>query len=484
MTFPKLLEVALVGTLRQEPPAGLVAHEQLSAENRLLRGASYEGMRRLAGRPPERVEDAVSIEPAPPEVLAEVPPATEVRLHEILDEGPTAGLIREWLQLAVARKLRVPPLSLSDLLDYARTETDADLHDLIAQVGGERMAWLAGLNPDWQFAAYADPEQQFARGSRDERAVALRRIRRQDAGRGRALLQDLWPAERGDARPKLLDALTIGLSDADEPFLDQAVRDPRKEVRQTALRLIRRIPNSRFGQRWVERARQVISLKQGRLGWARLEVHAPAQMDPEWVADGLDPLRPKGMGVTAWLLQQIMALTPPSIWPRAALGAIDHTDWPKLLRVGLAQAAEAYADGEWCEALLVLWSSTTEHREQLGLSHTGLFATLDPARAEAVLRRMMEQNTALAGSLVGARTDPWSESFSRFLVQQLPRLLEDRQNSVVGLLLESEARLDPRVLPDLERLVDAQIESIGARSALDRLVRRLDYRAAMHKEFK
>jgi hypothetical protein len=69
-------------------------------------------------------------------------------------------------------------------------------------------------------------------------------------------------------------------------------------------------------------------------------------------------------------------------------------------------------------------------------------------------------------------------------VQQLPRLLEDRQNSVVGLLLESEARLDPRVLPDLERLVDAQIESIGARSALDRLVRRLDYRAAMHKEFK
>jgi hypothetical protein len=64
-------------------------------------------------------------------------------------------------------------------------------------------------------------------------------------------------------------------------------------------------------------------------------------------------------------------------------------------------------------------------------------------------------------------------------------LLEQRQNAIVGLRFQNEAslRLDPRVLPDLERLLDAEIESIGARLALDRLVRTLDYRAAMHKEF-
>src|SRR5205807_1893484 len=129
-------------------------------------------------------------------------------------------------------------------------------------------------------------------------------------------------------------------------------------VRQTALRLIRRIPNSRFGRRWVERARQVIQLEQDFLGRARFEIHEPAEMDPEWVADGLDPLPAKGTGATAWLLHQVMALTPPSIWPRTALGAIDHTDWPKPLLAGLAQAAEAYADGEWCEALLMFSSST------------------------------------------------------------------------------------------------------------------------------
>ena len=88
------------------------------------------------------------------------------------------------------------------------------------------------------------------------------------------------------------------------------------------------------------------------------------------------------------------------------------------------------------------------------------------------------------GSLLGARADPWSEGFSRFVLQQLPGLLGQRQ-SAVGLQFEDEAalRLDPRVLPDLEGLLDADVESIWARSALDQLLRTLDYRAAMHKEF-
>jgi hypothetical protein len=201
MSFPRLLEVALAGTLRQEPPEMITDHESASAETRLLRGASYEGLRRLAGRPLETPDVAVRVEPAPLDTVPEIPPAAAIRLREILDESGQASL-DEWLSLAAERHMRVPALSIPDLLEYVRIERDADLDDLLAQVGGERLAWVARLNPDWQFAAYADPEQQLALGPPHERVNALRRIRRQDPHRGRALVQDLWPSEPGYTRPK------------------------------------------------------------------------------------------------------------------------------------------------------------------------------------------------------------------------------------------------------------------------------------------
>src|SRR5690348_8859098 len=98
MSFPKLLEVALTGTLRQEPPAAFESDTLLSAESRVLRGASYEGVRRLAGRAVERIHEHVPTEPARPEVLAEVPAAAAARLPEILETWPQ--LLPEWLHLA------------------------------------------------------------------------------------------------------------------------------------------------------------------------------------------------------------------------------------------------------------------------------------------------------------------------------------------------------------------------------------------------
>ena len=188
------------------------------------------------------------------------------------------------------------------------------------------------------------------------------------------------------------------------------------------------------------------------------------------------------MGATAWVLQQILALTPPTIWPPAvALGAIDHTDWPKLLLAGLAQAAEAYRDSEWCAELLVLWAWTTERQGQLPVDPAALFAALDPARAEAVLRRILEHDPALVGSLICARTEQWSEDFSRYIIGQLPALLAKQSNSL-STFLDTAFRLDPRVLPDAERLLKTTAEEIWS-PTLMWLVRTLESRAAMRKEF-
>ena len=54
-----------------------------------------------------------------------------------------------------------------------------------------------------------------------------------------------------------------------------------------------------------------------------VSVREPEELDPAWVADGLDPHPPKGVGRTAWVLQQVMALGPPEIWPTSLPGALE-----------------------------------------------------------------------------------------------------------------------------------------------------------------
>ena len=477
MSFSELLEAALAGTSRQDPPA-VVPTVDTSAENRLLRGASYEGLRRLAGRPLERAVVRTPLASAEAETQPEVPPPAASRLFEILDLRPE--LLPEWLRLVVERGLRAPHLSLPDLLENARTADD-DIRDLIVAAGGRRLPWLARLNPDWQFAAWPDPDEGFASAGRDDRPRALRRIRHQNAARGRALLLNAWSAERGESRASLLDALSTGLSADDEPLLWSAISDSRKEVRETALHLIRRIPGSGFSVRWTERARQVFTVDSGSPQAPRLHINEPTAADSAWLADGLDPLPPKGIGMAAWLLQQVLAFTPPSIWPTSMIAAIRHTDWYGPLLAGLGQAADAYADDDWCGELLVLRART---KEALPLDAPALFAALQPHQAESVLRRLIELGPAAIAGLPDARSDPWSEDFSRFLVLRLPRLIARWQYSALPLLQAAHFRLEPRVLPELEGLLEAELQlQLGwARPSLDRLAETLEYRHAMRTE--
>jgi hypothetical protein len=480
VSFPRLLEAALAGTLRQDPPDVLPGRPGLAAEARLLQGASFEGLRRLAGRPLERVEGLATSEPAPPEVRAEIGGRATARLGELLEWR--RDLLPEWFELVAARNLRLPHVVLPDVLEYGRGVRDRE-RELLLAVGGTRLAWLARQHPDWQFAAYADPAEQFAVGGPDERVSGLRRVRRQDPARGRELLQEAWAAERGEQRAKLLEALEVGLSLADEALLELAIRDARSDVRLAALRLIRRIPASRFGDRWAERARRVFQFKRDLLGRTKLFIREPVAAEAEWLADGLDARPPKDMGATGWLLQQIVALTPPSIWPASAVEAFQHSEFAKPLVAGLGQAAEGYADARWCAQLIVVHAEVKSREDALPLNASALYRALDPAGAEAVLRRLLDlEPGATAGLFNGWRTEQWSADFSRYLIAHLPVILRRWQYSSEALLGEAPYRLDPCVLPEAEALLDGALEPPFIRPDVERLVHLLDIRRAMREE--
>jgi hypothetical protein len=478
MSFGALLDAALAGTVRQLPPSVLADSTQLPPEARLLRSATYEGLRRLAGRRLDRqADDLQLLDPCPPETRPEVPAAAAARLAEILTDRPE--VLTEWLTLAVAHGARVPHALLPDLLDYAALSA-AHVEDLVIQVGGERLGWLAALNDDsdWQFAAACDPEERLALGTRAQRAHALRIIRRQDPRRGRALLIQALATESGESRAVLLATLRDGLAQDDEPILEEALRDARKEARQIAVRLIRAIPDSRFGQRWSARVRQVIELR-----GARLHIRAPADAEADWIEDGLDPRPPKNTGKTAWLLEQLMALAPPGLWPTSALGAFESSDWAQPLIGGLADAALAYQHTEWRQQLVVAWAKVGVRGPLRAIRATELLEALDPLPAEATLRRVLESAPGAIPQLASAWVHQWTADFSRYFIARLANALPAWEWSARAPLESASVRLDPRVLPEAERVLNAQPEGAWVRSSLERLIQMLEFRQALRSEF-
>jgi len=435
VTFPELLDAALTGTQNHVPPGDAA----FPPERRLLHSASIDGVRWLAGRPLEDPDLLPLPELAGPEVLTQVTSAAAARLVDIMERRP--DMFGEWLQLVRERRLRVPPIYLPDLLEHARLG-DAQDREAVVDVGGARMTWLASFNTDWKFAAYSNPEEQLASGSAEERTAALRRIRRHDPERGRALLQDVWRSERGQVRADLLAALEPGLSLADENLLTAALGDTRREVRDVALRLIRRLPNSAFSGRWSARASHWLRISRGLLA-----IQEPEEVDPEWIADGLDLRPPKGIGTATWWLQQFVAFTPPHVWPPNMADLIQRSDWRVPLARGLVESAEAYADTAWC-ARLIDADSTTDDALQL----------------------------------VSMRPAPWTPEFSRVLLERLPGRTEKHYAGVVAVLRIAPWRLDPSVLPQAKVWLDSRSGPLWLQPSLERVAATLEYRLAMRRE--
>ena len=441
MTFPDLLDAALTGTLNRAPPRLPFVDESGSLERQFLRAASLVGLRWLAGRPPGPVDPVPAPSPAPAEVSPAVPRAASERLSDILERRPEALI--EWLELVSSRGMRVPFLSLPDVLECARYRSASDRAHIL-EAGGARISWLAQFNADWAFAAHADLELHFNTGRSDDRAVALRRWRGRDPESARDALRDTWREQHAEERAALLEALEVGLSIADEEFLTHRLKDGRRDVRDIAVGLIRRVDGSQFGQRWSARAREVFQVADG-----RLIVHESVDSDPAWASDGLDARPPKGVGASAWLLRQVLALTPPWVWPVNMPAALDATDWPDVLRGGLADAVVAYGSAEWCARLLA-------------------------ARVDS----------EFALQLVSKLRGPWSEEFSRALLQQLPALIDNHYAVGSAVLRVGAWRLHPSVLPLAESWLETHVESerLWLRPALERLVATLDYRLAMRRE--
>jgi hypothetical protein len=373
---------------------------------------------------------------------------------------------------------------------------------------GQRGRWLAGLNPDWSFAAEAslDALQDEAKlaalwqtGTRNGRMFLLETLRAERPAIARTLIESTWTSEKADDRAAFVEALALGLGPDDEPFLEAALDDRSKEVRATAAKLLARLPASRLARRMAERALGLLRHTGGLL--PRLDVQLPEACDKAMERDGIAPRPPHGVGERAWWLAEIVRRTPPAAWsdawglgPAAILGTRVAKEWRAPLISAWSAAAIGYRDRAWVVAL-----SELAVREPDDAPLAELLALLPSEQREPLLVRLLETRRHLAGGhpalpALAASDGIWGVTLARAVIAALARRFSrgatyaPREDWPLRSALEAFGRAIPvalieealRALPDQLDERDPWAEPLAAFAALLRL--RRAFHAALRAE--
>src|SRR5207302_675629 len=239
------------------------------------------------------------------DTLPRIPVRSGDHLTQLLD-GKFKDALLEWLQAVAAAGLRVSEEYLPALL-MAGSKTP-DLRKAVTAVIGKRGQWLAAMLPEWQYAvSYRGADWSLL--TTDERALMLKEMREHDPDVARALLESTWASDPADARTEFVGALEIGLSLADEAFLEAALDDRSKRVREIAADLLARLPESALVHRMMERVSRLVTLQDG----PSIEVTLPEEIDESMVRDGINPKPPlslSSIGPRAWWLVAMLRAIP------------------------------------------------------------------------------------------------------------------------------------------------------------------------------
>ena len=479
-----LLAAALVGTNRR-PWTG---------ESSLLDAAAVALTRRRAGVTPASGREPVPA--AAPETTDPLPGAAGARLIRILGEGVPGGaqlaqeLLAQWLSVAAERGGHVPPVALPALLDAGRR--NSLIRPALALVAGRRGAWLAGMRDDWRWlrdeVTVPPPpgaDATWETGTPGERLSYLTSRRAADPDAARELLEASWLRESSEDRARLLAALGTGLSPADDPFLDRALDDRRREVREAALELLRRLPDSSLRARMAARARAAVRVERRLARPDRLVVAPPTELDEALRRDGVSATPARGLGIGAWLLEEVVAGAPLETWdgPAAMLRLARGGDWETALLHGWAKAAVAQHDTGWAQALLSAAAAALRESVRWDLHLVLPSAELDRLAVDALRRE-----DGIAHRLLSVHTGQWSEALSVAVLETIAhRARTDRHTWQLGELCRAAALALPPEYADLVGRLAVRLDQDPADQSRVRpvadLARTLTFRKDMLEDF-
>ena len=243
-----LLNTALLGTTKQPyrpdatTPAALqtawAALTDSSAERRTYRYAALAFAYTYGGQSPAQSADGWQLIPPAPAAEETLPPEAVAILGGWFKQKRQHLLHYAFARLR-AHDLALPTALLPETIAHAQKHP-ADITDRLL---GARGRWLfaeAGLRAsattddgeDWQLLPFA------------ARKDWLTRLRHETPDQAREQLAAIWSSAPANHRQDYIAILADNLTAADQPFLTAALKDRSKTVKESAHRLLMRLPDS------------------------------------------------------------------------------------------------------------------------------------------------------------------------------------------------------------------------------------------------
>jgi hypothetical protein len=478
--WENLVNGALLGTERQQLPgtdewanprlaALLQKFDQSDREGTLLRtGAAFTVLRRASSKGAKAALQTNT--GAEGESRQQCTTAAAGYLQRLL-AGEHRGLLPQWLKRVAARGEIAPPQLLPMLLDATRQ--DAELHELVRVVLGNRGAWLAQQNPDWKkFTETVDVESTWQSGSLSSRREWLKAQHAADAERARKLLEEAFSSEPARSRAELLSALQENLSPADEPLLEKALDDKSKEVRAAAVELLSRLPGGAFAQRMNARARNYIRLRKiNRENETTIEVTLPEEVDADGRRDGVIEklvLGPK-IGTKAAILYQYLRAVPPHEWerefevsPEVFLDACEKSEFAEMLRLALVDAATRHHDESWLRLFLSPGSGYGKKLPEPLLFM--MLQSLPPQARDEVLCDLLTAEDIRGTHLIQHHAGPWSAELSQVVMRTVLRPMLSQVQAVFlygEILKQARLALHASVAQEVTEISTSAVEIGG-----------------------
>ncbi|MEM8531686.1 MAG: DUF5691 domain-containing protein [Chloroflexota bacterium] len=482
--WDNLVTTALLGTERR-PLTQAQSSETLGAalaqfdandqEHTLLGVSALLSLYQQAGMIPT-VAERPELNPSEPDERPVCSARAAQHLRMMLD-GKYGGILGEWLEALAQAGYRIPETMLPSLLDSCRT--NEELHPLLPVVIGKRGHWLAAQNPAWHYASIdvaasialeVDNEQadaaraeQWETSTRAQRLALLRQLRQRNPDKAREILLTTWAKEKANDRVDFLETFSTGLSQADEPFLENALDDRSKEVRRVAINLLGRMPESRLVQRMIERVAPLFEYAPKQKASVlppkperkpKLTITPLETIDDAMKRDGITDHREKGK--KAWRLQQMLAVIPPSYWsdrwgapPEDLLVAAAESDWEAALINGWIRATDQYADPAWARAFLAQDQFSSKEQFQVGY----LIEMLPPEQREAYLIPILKKSTNIQEELIRSSRHRWSPELTKVVLYRIRSAIKNTDTRstwrLQSLIKDISVHIPPTMLHDV-----------------------------------
>lgn len=469
MSWEQLAQVALLGAAnapmspaRVAPEADALLEALSDADDparTLLRRAAVLGLAIDAGR--AVTKPAVPTPAAcPDETRRELPSTAALLFNQALD-GTRRPLLGALVRDLARKDFRIPPALLPAALELGRDTTSrAELRPGLCRVAD----WLAGLNERWAWATGADDSAEvFANGSGPARRAAFAQLRREDPNAAREALTQGFAKESPEDRAAFVQAFAEGLSMADEPFLEAALDDRRKEVRSGAAELQSRLPESALSARMRDRAQPLLVVTR-KLLRTELELVLPEACDKAMQRDGIEPKPPHAqIGERAWWAAQILARVPPAFWHARTqrdaaqlLPLLAKNEFKAMFLIAYALSVHRFADLAAARA----WLADPPHAAQEVAQHfdSDILPVLAlAADYEAIVLERIANDAAFPSNYLALLPAPWSAKLSRALVQRLrdAKQLERWTRGMTWHLPSGLALAAQRITPSPDMLDDS-----------------------------